>query len=54
MYSIKDLEVEIKRVRASIAANLIEAGISKEIVSRSTKLDNENLNKIKQYLVGRY
>jgi hypothetical protein len=52
MFSLKELEYERQLVRASIAANLISFGISKELISQTTNLEPEQIDQIKLYISG--
>ena len=52
MFSIKELEYERQLVRASIAANLISCGMSKELISQTTNLKPDQIDKIKLYITG--
>ena len=52
MFSIKELEYERQLVRAGIAANLISCGISKELISQTTKLTKKEILNIQLYLNG--
>ena len=50
--NIKELEYERQLVRAGIAANLISCGISKELISQTTKLTKREILNIQLYLNG--
>ena len=52
MFSIKELEYERQLVRAGIAANLISCGMSKELISQTTNLKPDQIDKIKLYMIG--